>query len=202
MTRAKLKSPLLAGINRQELDDWLYGGNGGDGSMEYRQIRPEDAREYVEMMRSLDLETDMMMLEPGERKNDPEAAAAMIRESLAAGDFFLIAREGESMAGVLTAERGRCRRIRHAAYVVVGIRAGYRGRGIGTEMFKRLDAWAVSQEITRLELTVRKENKAAVHLYEKSGFVIEGLRKNSMRVGGAYADEYYMAKFIPRNEGA
>lgn len=36
--------------------------------MEYRQIRPEDAREYVEMMRSLDLETDMMMLEPGERK--------------------------------------------------------------------------------------------------------------------------------------
>ena len=67
--------------------------------MEYRQIRPEDAREYVEMMRSLDLETDMMMLEPGERKNDPEAAAAMIRESLAAGDFFLIAREGESMAG-------------------------------------------------------------------------------------------------------
>ena len=69
-------------------------------------------------------------------------------------------------------------------------------------MFKRLDAWAVSQEITRLELTVRKENKAAVHLYEKSGFVIEGLRKNSMRVGGVYADEYYMAKFIPQNEGA
>lgn len=86
--------------------------------------------------------------------------------------------------------------------MVVGIRAGYRGRGIGTEMFKRLDAWAVSQEITRLELTVRKDNEAAVHLYEKSGFVIEGLRKNSMRVGGAYADEYYMATFIPRNEGA
>ena len=49
---------------------------------------------------------------------------------------------------------------------------------------------------------MRKENKAAVHLYEKSGFVIEGLRKNSMRVGGVYADEYYMAKFIPQNEGA
>ena len=76
VTRAKSKSPLLAGTNRQELDDCLYGGNGGDGSMEYRQIRPEDAREYVEMMRSLDLETDMMMLEPGERKNDPEAATA------------------------------------------------------------------------------------------------------------------------------
>lgn len=45
--------------------------------MEYRQIRPEDAREYVEMMRSLDLETDMMMLEPGERKNDPGAATAV-----------------------------------------------------------------------------------------------------------------------------
>lgn len=170
--------------------------------MKYRQIRPEDARDYVEMMQSLDLETDMMLLEPGERKNDPEAAASIIRNSLAAGNFFLIAKEGETMAGVLTAERGHYRRIRHAAYVVVGIRAGYRGRGIGIEMFKRLDAWAVSQGITRLELTVRKDNDTAVHLYKKSGFVIEGIRKNSMRVGGVYEDEYYMAKFIPQNEGA
>lgn len=127
--------------------------------MEYRQITVGDAKAYLDMMRAIDEETDMMLLEPGER-------------------------------------------IRHTAYIVTGIRKPYRNRGIGTEFFARLNAWAEDHGVTRLELTVRKANEAAIHLYQKSGFVIEGLRKQSMCVSGAYADEYYMAKFIPENDGA
>lgn len=41
----------------------------------------------------------------------------------------------------------------------------------------------------------------AVILSLQSGCVFEGLKKNSMRFGGVYEDEYYMAKFIPQNEG-
>jgi RimJ/RimL family protein N-acetyltransferase len=32
------------------------------------------------------------------------------------------------------------------------------------------------------------------HLYEKNGFVIEGIKKNSMLVDREYVDEYFMAK--------
>ena len=39
-------------------------------------------------------------------------------------------------------------------------------------------------------------NDAARALYEKSGFAVEGLRRASMRVNGAYVDEYYMGKLI------
>jgi len=37
-------------------------------------------------------------------------------------------------------------------------------------------------------------NERGRHLYEKNGFVVEGIKKNAMIVDGAYTDEYYMAK--------
>lgn len=48
--------------------------------------------------------------------------------------------------------------------------------------------------LTRLELTVETPNEAAINLYKKSGFVIEGTKKCTMLVNGNYIDEYMMAK--------
>ena len=76
----------------------------------------------------------------------------------------------------------------------MGILRDYRGKGVGTEFFKRLNAWAEEKKITRLELTVICENEAAKHLYLKSVFEIEGVRRKSVCVDGEYLDEYYMAR--------
>ena len=38
------------------------------------------------------------------------------------------------------------------------------------------------------------QNEAAKHLYEKNGFVVEGIKKNSIFMDGNYIDEYYMGK--------
>lgn len=39
-------------------------------------------------------------------------------------------------------------------------------------------------------------NLVAKHLYEKNGFVVEGIKKHSMIVDGAYVNEYYIAKLM------
>ncbi|MDD6877479.1 MAG: GNAT family protein, partial [Clostridiaceae bacterium] len=98
------------------------------------------------------------------------------------------------MVGYISAQRGRLHRIAHSAYIVTGILKDYRGKGIGTEFFRRLNAWAEDKNITRLELTVICRNEAAKHLYTKSGFEIEGIRRKSVCVDGEYLEEYYMAK--------
>lgn len=86
------------------------------------------------------------------------------------------------------------KRIKHTAYIVVGIREAHRGKGIGTKFFSELDLWAKENLISRLELTVMCPNVIAKHLYEKNGFEIEGIKKKSMLVDGVYVDEFYMAK--------
>ena len=57
-----------------------------------------------------------------------------------------------------------------------------------------LESAAEQEKILRLELTVQCRNEVALHLYQKMGFQIEGVKKNSMVVNGEFVDEYYMAR--------
>ena len=63
-------------------------------------------------------------------------------------------------------------------------------------MMCRLDEWAGKNGIVRLELTVECVNTGAKHLYEKNGFIVEGVRPKSMKVNGRFVDEYYMGKIL------
>jgi RimJ/RimL family protein N-acetyltransferase len=46
---------------------------------------------------------------------------------------------------------------------------------------------------TGIELTVREENKAAITLYQKFGFVIEGIKHKAVRMDGKYENVVCMA---------
>ena len=48
--------------------------------------------------------------------------------------------------------------------------------------------------LKRVELVVTKHNKAAIHLYEKFGFLVEGTRRCSIFSEGGYHDELAMAR--------
>lgn len=161
-----------------------------------REAALGDAEAFLCMQTALDKETQYMMYEPGERTGDIEPVNAMIKRSVAGDDLLLVAESGGDIVGYISAQRGTPRRIRHTAYVITGIRKAFRGQGIGSDFFARLDAWARKSGVTRLELTLICSNEAALRLYEKNGFAIEGTRKRSMFTGGDYADEFYMAKLL------
>lgn len=159
-----------------------------------RPIQPQDAQQFLLMMTQLDTETSFMLLEPGERTKDVGKVEAMILRHRNQNDYFMGVWADERIVGMMSAERGSCHRIAHSAYIVIGMLKQYQGMGIGTALFASLDHWASKNKITRLELTVVAKNHAAVHLYQKCGYMIEGTKKQSMMIDGAYEDEYYMGK--------
>ena len=162
--------------------------------MQIRKIAMKDANKYLEMLLNLDNETKFMMFESGERPTDINIVKNTIKQSIDGDDLLLVATDDEDIVGFLSAQRGTQNRIRHSAYIVVGIREKFRGIGIGSKLFSTLDIWAKENNITRLELSVICSNDIARRLYEKNGFEIEGIKKNSMIIDGKYVDEYYMAK--------
>lgn len=169
----------------------------------YRKLKSGDAQAFWNLMNRLDYETQYMMYEPGERKErgmSPSSLGNKIENAEDGTDFLLAATCGGELIGYIWAERGSCRRVRHTAYIVTGIRKAYRNRGIGTTFFDRLHTWAGENGVRRLELTVMCTNAAALHLYKKSGFSVEGTRRDAMRIGEAYIDEYYMAKILSEEE--
>lgn len=164
--------------------------------MDIRRIKIEDAKAFLQLLNQLDSETKNMMYEPGERPQNIASVTKRI-ESTSDGSMLLTgAFEGEEIIGFLSAERGDFKRNRHSAYIVIGILIKGRSRGFGSRLFEQLMDWAEEQGITRLELTVMCHNAAAIALYKKFGFEIEGTKRNSLRIDGEYVDEYYMGRLL------
>jgi RimJ/RimL family protein N-acetyltransferase len=63
------------------------------------------------------------------------------------------------------------------------------------EAFMRLNL-ALDVGLHRLELMVMTHNAAAVALYRKMGFQVEGTHTHALCVDGRYVDEYCMAKLL------
>ena len=165
-----------------------------------RPIAEGDLESFHHMMCRLDEETPFMMYEPGERQartKSLESLRSAIGDAVSGVDLLMVAEcDGGELVGFIWAQRGRLNRIAHTAYVVVGIREAFRGRGLGTAFFQQLVDWARSSGVIRLELTVECPNVGAKALYEKVGFKVEGLRPMSMMVDGRLVGEYYMGMIL------
>ena len=161
--------------------------------MKIRRCEINDADNMLKMLLELDKETEYMLFEADERPNDINRVKAMINQSINGDNLLLIATEDDNIIGFLSAQRGIIRKIKHTAYIVVGIREKFRGKGIGKKLFCELDLWAKENNISRLELTVMCPNSMAKQLYEKNGFEVEGTKRNSIFMNGKYLDEYYMS---------
>ena len=165
------------------------------GSVQVRQIKPDDAEAFLALCKRLDNETKLMMLEPDERTLSVEEQRSRIKD-LAKNETIFVAVEGKALVGFLACYGYQPKRKRHCAYIVIGILQAYTGQGVGTALFERVEMWAKERSITRLELTVMTHNRAGLALYHKRGFVVEGLLRNSLKVNGHYVHEYAVAKLL------
>ena len=169
-----------------------------------RELRDEDAESLLSLHHALDAETSMMMLEPGERTVTVGDVRAQLRRTVkTANATILAAQAGDELVGYVEAAGGRYRRTRHTAYVVIGVRDAWQGRGLGRELLMSLEKWARGHGIRRLELTVRVDNARARRLYERARYITEGVRRASLVIGNETVDELAMARIIePDTESA
>ncbi len=69
-----------------------------------------------------------------------------------------------------------------------------RGQGYGTEATRAVVAFALDVVgLHRVELEVHRSNPRARRVYEKAGFVVEGVRRDALRWDGAYEDVLTMS---------
>ncbi len=128
----------------------------------------------------------------------PYASVELWRKRLAdqgPEDFFLVAEvKGEVVGNLGMHPAGRARR-RHAAALGMAVRDDWQRHGVGTALMRAAidlaDNWL---NYTRLELTVYTDNVAALALYRKFGFVVEGTLVAYAYRNGRYVDTYTMAR--------
>ena len=135
----------------------------------------------------------------------PFPTVEMWRKRLAdvpADDFLLVAEVAGEVVGNLGLHlASKAPRRRHAGAVGMSVRDDWHGRGVGTALMAAAidlaDNWL---NYTRLELTVYTDNAAAMALYRRFGFEIEGTLKAYAFRGGCFIDAYTMARIAPSRQ--
>nr|WP_298725252.1 GNAT family N-acetyltransferase [uncultured Steroidobacter sp.] len=84
----------------------------------------------------------------------------------------------------------------HVGQLGIGLVPEARHKGLGPLLMQAAITKARAKGITRIELTVRTDNSNAKVLYERFGFVLEGVQRRAMQIDGRYHDAYAMALLL------
>jgi RimJ/RimL family protein N-acetyltransferase len=165
-----------------------------------RPVQPADAEAITALFAAIDRETTFLLYEPEERTQGPDEWRQRIEEVRTKGhsEMFVAADEDTpgDLAGILVVLGTPRQRLKHSASLVVAVRQAYRGQGIATRLFEAMEAWARGRGLHRLYLQCQADNHRAVALYHRLGFYVEGFHRHAVRVGGAWVDDYTMAKLL------
>ena len=91
--------------------------------------------------------------------------------------------------------------LRHSGVLGMGVAASHRGQGVGSALLRATLEAAAARGIKRVELVVRADNAAAIRLYEKYGFELEGRLRDYMIVDGRAYDALQMARLAGQESG-
>ncbi len=89
----------------------------------------------------------------------------------------------------------------HAGVLGMGVIATHRGKGIGKALLQAALEKAQTIGLTRVQLTVREGNLRAIALYEKHGFLLEGVHRNAIKIGTKYENHLSMAILFQDADG-
>jgi GNAT superfamily N-acetyltransferase len=165
------------------------------------RIRPAQPADGAALMRAIaliDAETEFLGVpgQPHPWAANPEAELRTLNQ-YGRGVVLLALDPHQEIVGYLSAFCGHfARNIGTIFIAVIGLREGWRGRGIGTRLFEEIEAWARLRQAWRLELRVSSLNERGQALYRKRGFQVEGRIRAGVFRHGAWTDDFWMGKLL------
>ena len=171
--------------------------------MEYelliREAEPGDAVELVTFLNRVSLETDFTSLDgDGILLTGEEMEVFLNKQASSDNQISLLAFLNGKIAGLVNITADQRKRVRHIGDFFIVIGKKYWNNGLGSLLIEEAIEWAQASGILRrLQLTVQTRNQAAVHLYQKYGFVIEGRQERGAYIEeGDFIDVYLMGRLI------
>lgn len=166
-----------------------------------RAAEGADAEALYHFGRALLAETSFFLRGPSERARSVDEMRLIIeRFRELPRHLLLTAWSGEGPdsepVGEAVVMGGELKRNRYTATVGVGVLQAHTNNGLGRKLMEGLEFFARQVKLHRLELTVMSHNTRALRLYEQMDYQIEGTRRDSLYIDGAYVDEIVMSKLL------
>ncbi len=160
-----------------------------------RPARPTDSRGLARLFADVRREGRWLVTPPSAVSQPSEAF--FIGELIRGDEGLALVAEadGETIGNVLVSiERNVVSS--HVGTLSIVVAEDWRDVGIGSAMVHAAQAWAAAHGLLKVALAVFPDNERAIAVYERAGFVREGLRHRQYRGdGGELRDELLMAWF-------
>lgn len=151
-----------------------------------------DASAILEYLKMVGEETDNLTFGAEGMPFTSEAEAAYItRIEHSQDEIMLVAKNDGKIVGNASISR-LPRRMKHRGELGVSVLKEYWNKGIGSQLLKKLLDWAEINDFEIIELQVRSDNFAAIHLYEKYGFQKIGVHPAFFKIENEYISFDYM----------
>ncbi len=100
------------------------------------------------------------------------------------------------VSGWLELHRLTPKKLAHVAVLTLAVGKPFRRRGLAEALLTHAYPWAREVGVHKLQLSVRAKNLAALALYEREGFGLEGRERDQVFDADGFEDNLVMAKFL------
>ncbi|MBI1183822.1 GNAT family N-acetyltransferase [bacterium] len=168
-------------------------------SINVREAVPGDALELVACISDYIKSSDHQVLLPHEFvPTEKEEKAWIETYCQAENSVILLAEHKGKIIGNIDLREGNKTRIRHTAFIGMGLIEPFQNSGIGTFILQELIKWAIlRQELELLWLQVFSNHYIAINMYKKHGFETSGVQENFIKLSeGNYLHKVVMSRFV------
>ncbi len=164
-----------------------------------REATIDDAQSFIDLAKAIFTTTPYTLTSPNEFKPTLEDQQNRIQQYQKSDSALLLLIEDEGkIVGNIEFSAHQKKRIQHQGEFGMGILEEYRNKGIGSILVYQLLTWAQrNPKIEKVCLSVFENNQAAIHLYQKFGFMEEGRQHKAIKqYDGNYIDLINMYRYV------
>jgi RimJ/RimL family protein N-acetyltransferase len=158
-----------------------------------RPVVEEDAYDIITAAQTIVMSGSFIQKE---RTKTLEDEQAFIREMRENGNMYVAAEIDGRVLGIARVIRGELKMKRHTGLFRTWLTEDAQGKGIGKKIMEYTLDWGNQVGLHKISLTVFSGNPNAQKLYERYGFVVEGVQKDQLLIDETYQDEIHMAYFF------
>lgn len=161
-----------------------------------RQVRIEDAQQLIELVNTIAGESENLTFTSGEFTLSLEQERSYLQQIIDHDGIYLVAEAEGQIIGLATCQESSRSRTAHRGELSICIRRSWWHRGVGSTLMERLLEQASQKGLRKIDLEVREDNVHALRLYEKFGFLREGIHRRMFCDGDRFVDGLYMGRFL------
>lgn len=164
-----------------------------------REINVNEAKKFLDLVVSVDEVSDFLLFDKSERKRDIELVEKYITKMNENPNSFLLVAEDEfsEFVGYVAGEQPHHKRLQHILSLNIATKRIKSNKNIGIKLMDALaERVKKNGNIHRIEATIVSENKPCLVLAKRIGCVVEGIKKDAIKINDRYYDLVMIARLL------